>query len=203
MRAQKVLASGTRICKEIPQVTSQIIRSATIAAFIAVRVAALTFAHSVQMTPYEIKTSRRTYSGIPVGGSPFTEGPSPITIDAVLVPLIIQIIKTNETVAPFDPMKPDSSCENSYSAEDRFRHSPLVVASDLTFNGVDVEKGQCADCFMREKFSNAPVSRGPNRASYISALEWSFASTFILAIVRPAGGPQRCERHPVSGSSCA
>ena len=139
------------------------------------------FAQTVPLTSYEIKTSKGTYSGVLVGGSPFTETPGTVTIDAVLVPLVIQIFRPDGTLATFDPQNADSSCGDKYSAENRFRNSPLVVPSDLTFNGVSVGKVQYIDGFMRAQFWNAPVPGSPNRTSYFNPLKWSFESAVALA----------------------
>ncbi len=163
--------------------SAQLIRFATIAAFAALSIASQSFGQSVPMTHYQITTSRGTYSGVLVGGNPFLVNPSPVTIDAVLVPLIIQIIKTDGTVATFDPLNADASCGDTDSAENRFRHSPLVVPSELIFNGVDVGKVQYIDGFMRAQFWNVPAPGNPNRTSYFNPLRWSFASAFLLPIV--------------------
>lgn len=178
--------------------TKQIVRFATIAALAALSTATRSFAQSVPMTHYTIKTSRGTYSGVLVGGNPFLVNPSPVTIDAVLVPLIIQIFKPDGTVALFDPMSADSSCGDSDSAEDLFRHSPLVVASDLTFNGVSVGKVQYIDGFMRAQFWDVPAPGSPNRTGYFNPLKWSFASAFILPPVPASEGAV----HTVSGTTC-
>ena len=122
---------------------------AALAAFAALSAATQGLAQSVPMTSYEIKTSRGTYSGVLVGGNPFSENPGTVTIDAVLVPLVIQIFRPDGTMAIFDPLSADSNCGDKYSAENRFRNSPLVVPRDLTFNGVSVGKVQYIDGFMQ------------------------------------------------------
>jgi hypothetical protein len=156
------------------------------------------FAQTVPLTNYEIKTSRGTYSGVLVGGSPFTESPSTVTIHAVLVPLVIQIFRTDGTLATFDPLNADSNCGDTYSAESLFRNSPLVVPSDLTFNGVSVGKVQYIDGFMRAQFWNAPVPGNPNRTSYFNPLQWKFISAFPLPPVPSTEGVVNV----VSGTSC-
>jgi len=47
----------------------------------------------------------------------------------------------------FDPSK-DNSCDGNASALSRFKKSPLVVHSPLTFNGVGVGTTQYSDGFM-------------------------------------------------------
>ena len=161
-------------------------------------VATRSFAQSVPMTQYTFTNSRGTFSGVLVGGSPFTENPSTVTIDAVLVPLVIQIFKTDGTVAVFDPQNADSSCGDSDSAENRFRHSPLVVPTDLIFNGVNVGKVQYLDGFMQAEFWNVPAPGSPNRSSYFNPLKWSFASAFPLPAVLSNLGVV----HVVKGTKC-
>ncbi len=167
-------------------------------AFTLLVAATRSYAQSVPLTSYEIKTSRGTYSGVLVGGSPFTANPSTVPIDAVLVPLVIQIFRPDGTVATFDPLNPDSSCGDKYSAENRFRNSPLVVPSDLTFNGVSVGNVQYIDGFMRAQFWNAPVPGSPNRWLYFNPLEWSFASALGLPPVPSSEGVVNV----VSGTNC-
>ena len=145
-------------------------------AFTLLIAATRSFAQTVPLTSYEIKTSRGTYSGVLVGGSPFSQTPGTVTIDAVLVPLVIQIYRKDGTLATFDPQNADSSCGEKNTAENHFRNSPLVVPSDLTFNGVSVGKVQYIDGFMRAQFWNVPLPGNPNRTSYFNPLKWSFAS---------------------------
>jgi len=118
------------------------------------------------------------YTGVLVGGDPSGgANTKPATIDAVLIPLIIQIIKPDGEVVLFDPTAPDYICDKGFSPEYRFQHSPLVVPSDLTFNGVSVGNVQYIDGFMRAEFWNDP---NLNRSSYFNRLNWSFASAFTL-----------------------
>ena len=59
------------------------------------------FAQSVPMTSYNIGGSGG-YSGVLVGGNPF--GPTkPVTTDAVMIPLIVQVVKKDGTLVTFDP----------------------------------------------------------------------------------------------------
>lgn len=188
--------------------TEFIARLTAIAAFAALSIANQCFAQvtqaealaqsasgaTVPLTKYTIKTTRGTFSGLLVGGNPFLENPSKITIDAVLVPLIISIIKPDGTLVTFDPTEPNP-CDGNVSAEYRFRHSPLVVASDLIFNGVSVGHVQYIDGFMRAQFWDAPAAGSPNRSSYYNPLNWSFASGFPLPLFLP-------QQAVVTGTPC-
>jgi len=131
----------------------------------------------IPMTSYNIGGSGG-YSGVLVGGNPF--GPTkPVTIDAVMIPLIVQIIKKDGTPVTFDPTAADD-CDSNISAAYSFEHSPLVVESDLTFNGVSVGKAQYIDGFMQAEFWNAPHH---DRSSYKNHLNWSFTSPVVLPVV--------------------
>jgi hypothetical protein len=146
--------------------------------FTLLAVATRSFAQTVPMSSYEIKTSRGTYSGVLVGGNP-TLATKPVTIDAVLIPLIVQVIRTDGTLVTYDPTA-QNDCDNNVSAAYSFEHSPLVVPSDLKFNGVDVGKAQYIDGFMRAQFWNAP---GHSRSSYTNHLNWSFTSPVLFPVV--------------------
>lgn len=167
------------------------------AALAAVIAATQGLAQTVPMSSYEIKTSRGTYSGVLVGGNPFLN-PTTTTIDAVLVPLVIQIFRTDGTLATFDPLSADSNCGDTDSAENRFRNSPLVVPSELIFNGVNVGNVQYIDGFMRAQFWNAPVPGSPGRSSYYNPLNWTFESAFPLPPISSTEGAVNV----VSGTSC-
>jgi hypothetical protein len=149
---------------------------AVIAAFAALSVAERSFAQTIPMSHYTFTGSRGTYSGVLVGGNPFLANPTPVTIDAVLISLVIRIIQPDGKVVLFDPTAPDSCDLGGFSAQYRFRHSPLVDASDLTFNGVSVGSAQYIDGFMRAEFWN---EFGSN-PSYTNHLNWSFASALPL-----------------------
>jgi hypothetical protein len=142
-----------------------------------------------------IKTSRGTYSGMLVGGNPFLENPTKVTIDAVLIPLIVQIIQPNGSVVTFDPTAPDTNCDGGFSVEHRFKNSPLVAPSNLTFNGVSVGKVQYIDGFMRAAFWDVPAPGFPNRTSYFNPLKWSFAPAFAFPPVPASVGV-------VNGTGC-
>jgi len=85
-----------------------------------------------------------TYAGVFAGGD-FETGVS-TKIPVVVVPL--KLIIGNSV---FDPSK-DNSCDGNASALSRFKKSPLVVHSPLTFNGVGVGTTQYSDGFMRAEF---------------------------------------------------
>jgi hypothetical protein len=190
MKPNKGEISMTKLTQHVP--------FAALAAIAALSVATQGFAQSVPMNHYQIKTTRGTHSGVLVGGSPFIENPGTVSIDAVLIPLIIMIIRQDGTVALFDPMSADSNCGDTDSAESRFRHSPLVVPSDLTFNGVSVGKVQYIDGFMRAQFWNTPTPGSPNRTAYFNPLKWKFEPAFFLATVPSTEGVVNV----VSGTSC-
>src|SRR5215467_2648539 len=109
------------------------------------------------------------HSGVLVGGNPWLAGPFPVTIEAVVVPVVIVIAGT--TVTKFDPSSANA-CDGGFSAVTRFANSPLVVPTDLTFNGVYVGKHQYVDGFMRAEFWN--LIHG--NANYSNPIHWSFAS---------------------------
>jgi len=127
---------------------------------------------SVPMSIYVTPASKdgKTYINLLVGGNPALRGPFPVTVEAVLVPLIIQVGAT-----VFDPTAADG-CDNNVSAVTRFRQSPIVHASELKFNGIAVGKYQYVDAFMRAEFWNE-TGGSP---SYSNPIKWSFAPAFLL-----------------------
>jgi hypothetical protein len=153
---------------------------------------------TIQLSQYSVIGRGGTYKGAIVGGNPFGN-PHPVTIDAVLIPLIIEII-VNGRIVLFDPTVPDPCDPGNLSAEQRFRFSPLVVPTDLKFNGVDVGTAQYIDGFMRAEFWNQ--TRGSS--SYSNTLNWSFASAVILPVfVSPNGliqGTTQCPQGVLSQS---
>jgi hypothetical protein len=98
-----------------------------------------------------------------------------VTIDVVLIPVIVQIISSKGVVTIFDPTQPDS-CDGDVSNVERFRQSPIVHPSELTFNGVHVGKYQYVDGFMRAEFWNEIGGS----ANYSNPLRWSFAKEAFL-----------------------
>lgn len=150
---------------------------------------------TIPMSPYDFVASKdgNPYKGVLVGGDPFGflsgSPPSPVTIHAVVIPLIIKIAST--TVTTFNPTSPNS-CDGFESAQFRFRHSPLVVASALTFNGVTVGSNQYINGFMRAQFWKLIGGA----SSYSNPISWSFASAVTLPpFVSPSTGI-------VSGTGC-
>jgi hypothetical protein len=101
---------------------------------------------TVPMVSYSITASKdgNTYAGVFAGGD-FETGVS-TKIPVVVVPL--KLIIGNSV---FDPSKVNS-CDGNASALSRFKKSPLVVHSPLTFNGVGVGTTQYSDGFMRAEF---------------------------------------------------
>jgi len=126
---------------------------------------------TIPMSHYTFTGPRGAFKGVLVGGNPFGN-PNPVTIDAVFIPLIIYIQRADGTLATFDPTEPDSCDPGGFSAEYRFRHSPLVVASDLAFNTVRVGTAQYIDGFNRAEFWNS-TGGSP---SYSNPIHWSFAA---------------------------
>jgi hypothetical protein len=127
---------------------------------------------TIPMSHYTFNGPRGTFKGVLVGGNPFGN-PNPVTIEAVLIPLIVYIKRQDGTLATFDPTVPDPcDLDGGFSAEYRFRHSPLVVSSPLTFNDVTVGNAQYIDGFMQAEFWNS-TGGSP---SYSNPLHWSFAS---------------------------
>jgi hypothetical protein len=82
------------------------------------------------------------------------------------------------TIVTLDPTAADD-CDSNVSATYSFEHSPLVVASDLKFNGVNVGKAQYIDGLMRAEFWNAPHH---DRSSYTNHLNWSFTSPIVFPV---------------------
>jgi hypothetical protein len=156
-------------------------RTVTIAAIAGL--AALSFATrsfaQLPLSKYTFNGVRGTHSGVLVGGDPFGgDETKPVTIDAVLIPLIIQIITANGSVTTFDATKPNQ-CDGEVSAENRFLQSPLVVPSDLTFNDVSVGTAQYIDGFMRAEFWNAP---NHSRSGYTNNIKWKTAKALVFPI---------------------
>jgi hypothetical protein len=123
-----------------------------------------------------------SYHGVIVGPSFLDVNPQPVTIQAVFIPLIIEIVSPNGTLTKFDPTEPNN-CDGGYSAEYRFRNSPLVVASPLaaTFNGVSVGNLQYINGFMRAQFWRL----NGQSPGYSIPLSWSFASAVTLPVLGP------------------
>jgi hypothetical protein len=118
------------------------------------------------------------HTGLMVGQDPFwiatLQGQPSVTIDVVVIPLVIQILAPDESVAAvFDPTAPDS-CDSGVSAVTRVLQSPLAVKSDLSFNGVSVGNTQYINGFKRAQFWNylpfLSVARGVE-----DTLNWSVA----------------------------
>jgi len=127
---------------------------------------------TIPMSEYTVNYNRGAYAGVLVGGDPYTKGPAPVTINAVVVPLIIQIIKTNGTLVTFDPTKANS-CDGGVSAETRFKQSPLVVNSSLKFNGTSVGSVQYINGFMNAEF----WKKTGGAASYSNPIHWTYGAT--------------------------
>jgi hypothetical protein len=106
-----------------------------------------------------------------VGGSPVA--PVPVTIGAVVVPLVMAI-----GASTFDPTA-SNPCDGGVSALTRFKESPLVVASKLDFNGVNVGTYQYTNGFMRAEFWKLATVKGST--NYSNTIKWSYASPLVFA----------------------
>jgi hypothetical protein len=137
---------------------------------------------TIPMASYAYAASKdgSVRTGLLVGGNPFGADPDPVTIHAVLIPLIVQVAGT--TLTTFDPTV-KNSCDGSQSAEYRFQHSPLVLNSPLTFNGVSVGKYQYINGFMRAEFWNQIHS-----TNFSDPISWSSAPAFTLPPFGPGMG---------------
>jgi len=101
-----------------------------------------------------------------VGGNPLVAGPTPVTIDAVVIPVTIAIGSS-----VFDPTA-KNSCDGDVSALTRFKESPLVVDSKLEFNGVNVGTYQYINGFMRAEF----WEQIGGASTYSNTIKWSYAA---------------------------
>jgi len=128
------------------------------------------------------------YIGVIVGGDPMIAGPAPVTLHAVVIPLVIQIVGTSVTT--FDPTKANS-CDGGVSAVTRFKQSPLVVARSLSFNKVVTGTDQFINGFMRAQFW-AEIG---GASTYSNPINWSFASAITMQFPAPGLGI-------VDGSGC-
>lgn len=130
---------------------------------------------TIPLSTYSISPTKqkekRPLTGTIVGGNPFATPPTGAVIDAVLIPVIVNIGSTT-----FDPTAPDA-CDGGVSAVNRFNSSPLVQpVADLTFNGVDVGTAQYGDGFMRAQFWNA-TGGSP---AYTNSLNWATGAAIIV-----------------------
>ena len=137
---------------------------------------------TIPLSPYTFNSTKSgtkvTYNGCLVGGDPFSPNPNPVTIDAVFIPLIILITQPDGSVVTFDPTAPDP-CDGGFSAENRFKGSPLVIPSPLFFNGVYVGFAQYIDGFMRAEFWN----KTGGSPSYSNPISWTFHSAVVATLL--------------------
>lgn len=140
---------------------------------------------TIPVSPYKYY-SFKDYSfhkGVLVGGNPLIPPVSKVTLDAVVIPLIIVILADDGTVTTFDPTQPNS-CDGGQSAVYRVRHSPLVVETDWTFNGVHMGKMQYINASMRAEFWNAAIGS----QSLDDPIRWSFVSPYpVVPMVSSLG----------------
>jgi len=115
------------------------------------------------------------YVGEVVGGNPFVKNPSASTIGAVLIPLVIEVVQGSDLLM-FDPTSPNYCGPNAgISPVERFRRSPLVTATELSFNGVKVGKWQYAPAVKRAEFWHMPGGQ-----QLADTINWTFASPITL-----------------------
>jgi len=201
--------------------TRRIVQLAAIAAFTALSVASLSFAQepvspqrdatqgvesgtevtiddalaqsesgaTIPLSRYSFSGSRGSYKGVLVGGNPWN--PKPATINAVWIPLIIQIKKSDGTVVTFDPTAPDSCDPNDTSPAIRFLFSPLVLPANLIFNGVSVGAFQYIDGFMQAEFWNETGGS----SSYSNFITWVDGAPVSFPLVSSSDGT-------VTGTGC-
>jgi len=144
---------------------------------------------TIPMAHYNVTGTRGTYSGVIVGGNPFGKDPDTVNLQAVVIPLIIQVWN-GSTYTTFDPTKPNS-CDGGVSAETRFKKSPLVSELTWSMNGVNVGDHQYINAFMRAEFWNATtVSKNLS-----DPIGFSFAASLTMPSAGPGFGT-------VQGSGC-
>ena len=173
---------------------TRIVPFTAIAAFAALSVATPSFAQAdvtiddalsqsasgatIPLSKYTFSGSRGDYTGVLVGGDPFN--PKPVTINAVLIPLIIQVVKPDlKTVVTFDPTAGDS-CDGGAVPIFRFLFSPLALpAANLTFNGVNVGSTEYIDGFMKAEWWN----KTGGSSSYSNYIDWAVANPVYFPLV--------------------
>jgi hypothetical protein len=137
---------------------------------------------TIPLSQYTFSGSRGDYKVVLVGGDP--KNPKPVTINAVLIPLIIPVTKSDgKTVVKFDPTAPDS-CDNGAVPVFRFIFSPLVLPAYLTFNGVSVGTTQYIDGFMKAEF----WKETGGSSSYSNFINWNLVSPVSFPLVDPSHG---------------
>ncbi len=145
---------------------------------------------TIQMTKYAVQGRGGAYEGVIVGGNPFGK-PEPVTIDAVLIPLIVQFAQPDGKLLTENPTAPDSCDPSGSSAAIRFLFSPVMLPTDLTFNGVSVGNAQYIDGFMRAEFWNATGGS----SSYSNSLNWTVGAPITFPTVPPHYGA-------IAGTGC-
>jgi len=126
---------------------------------------------TIPMSAYTVNYNRGKYTGVLVGGDPYAKGPAAVSLNAVVVPVVIQIVTTSGKLVTFDPTKANS-CDGGVSALTRFKQSPLVVNSSLKFNGTSVGSVQYINGFMKAEFWKATGGA----ATYSNPIHWTYAA---------------------------
>jgi hypothetical protein len=145
---------------------------------------------TIQLTQYSVQGRGGTYKGVIVGGNPFGS-PKPVTIDAVMIPLIVQFVQADGKLVTEDPTAPDSCDPSGISASIRFLFSPVVLPTGLTFNGVSVGNAQYIDGFMRAEFWKATGGS----SSYANSLNWIVGAPITFPVLPLPYGA-------ISGTGC-
>ncbi len=124
---------------------------------------------TIPMSNYSITSSKdsNVYSGTIVGGSPWASSLSLTQLNAVVVPLKISIGKST-----FDPTTVDP-CTGS-AVVSSFSKSPLAVATNISFNGVNVN-AQYIDGFRQAEFATLLSSGG-----YSNPIQYTVASPYVI-----------------------
>jgi hypothetical protein len=117
-----------------------------------------------------------------VGSNPFGSSPHKVTINAVLIPVVVEILTSNGSISTFDPTAANP-CDGGTSGLISFIFSPLNEPSSLTFNGVNVGSHQYIDGFMRAEFWHKIHATG-----YSDFISWGLAPTLTLPPVPPGFG---------------
>ena len=114
-----------------------------------------------------------------VGSNPFGSSPHKVTINAVVIPVVVQIITANGSVYTFDPTAANP-CDSGTSGFISFAFSPLNEPSTLKFNGVNVGSHQYIDGFMRAEFWNKIHATG-----YSDFISWTAGPTVTFTTFLP------------------
>ena len=152
-----------------------------------VAVVANASAQSLPLAHYNQDFGKGTppYGGYLVGADPWGSLDQMFApLNAVVIPLIVQIIGTDGSITTFDPTAPNHCDPGGQSAEEHVRNSPLVLNTDVTFNGTTIHNVQYINGFMKAQFWNATsLSRFVD-----DPIAWKFAAPMLLPPALPGTG---------------